>query len=151
MPEDVDIKRLLPLWIEERDALNMLIAWGQKKTGQGSKEVPAERRSRAALEPTAMPTLLESDTFFRMSVPNAIKSFLNISRRPRTAQDITDGLKRGGLTTKARNLYATVYPTLLRMEKAGEVVRPTKGEWGLANWYSGGRKANSEEKPEGEK
>jgi len=54
--------------------------------------------------------------------------------------DITEGLKRGGLTTKARNLYATVYPTLLRMEKSGDVVRVTKGEWGLAEWYPSGRK-----------
>jgi len=34
--------------------------------------------------------MLEADTFFRMSVPIAIKSFLNISRRPSTAMDITE-------------------------------------------------------------
>jgi hypothetical protein len=149
MPEDVDIKKLLPLWIEERDALNVLIAWGQRKIGQSPKDGPMTRNARP-IEPTAMPTLLEPDSFFRMSVPNAITSYLNISRRPRTAQDITEGLKRGGLTTKARNLYATVYPTLLRMEKAGDVVRPKKGEWGLAGWYSGGRKASQDEKAESE-
>jgi hypothetical protein len=81
---------------------------------------------------------LANDSFFHLSVPEAIKKYLNIAKRPKTTKDITVALDVGGLTHHAKNLYQTVYPTLLRMEQAKQVVRVGKGEWGLAEWYPGG-------------
>lgn len=95
------------------------------------------------------PRIIEPDAFFRMTVSDSIKKYLNIVKRPKTAKDIVEGLQQGGLTTKAKNLYATVYPTLLRMEEGGIVVRVTSTEWGLAEWYPGGRK-NSQQSEEKE-
>ncbi len=118
-----------------------MISWLKTRMGQsdsvGTATTPANTTS-----PARFPRLLAPDAFFRMSVPDAIKGYLNIVKRPKTAKDITEGLQQGGLTTKAKNLYATVYPTLLRMEDGGEVVRVTKTEWGLTEWYPGARKNN---------
>lgn len=124
----------------ERDNIERMIVWVK-----GRMEQTDSVGTATAAKPTSpmrFPRLLAPDAFFRMSVPDAIKAYLNIVKRPKTAKDITGGLQQGGLTTKAKNLYATVYPTLLRMEEATDVVRVTKNEWGLTEWYPGARKFN---------
>ena len=147
MPESTSYEQLLHDLLEEREEIDRMIGWVQKRLGQAQE--PSEATGLAA---NASPTVslrfprLATDAFFRMTVPQAIKAFLNIVKRPKSAKDITAGLQGGGLIHKAKNLYATVYPTLLRMEKAKEVVRVSKGEWGLAEWYPSARKAGGEER-----
>ena len=143
MSEETDYAQLLRTLEEERADIDRLIAWVNKRIGQEPGSAQPPNSSLAKSSPTVSSlhlTRLASDEFFRMSVPQAIKAFLNLSKRPKSAKEITAGLQNGGLAHKARNLYATVYPTLLRMEKAAEVVRVRKGEWGLTEWYPGGRK-----------
>jgi hypothetical protein len=82
-----------------------------------------------------------------MSVPEAIRAFLNIMKRPQTARDITDALQAGGLSHKAKDLYQTVFPTLQRMKAQGEVDKLANGEWGLSEWYTTGRRAEAENEP----
>lgn len=152
MHETIDYEQLLASLKEEQENIGKLIVWVEGRMAQqdGSVEAvltPAPKQPASG--PMRFPRLA-ADSFFRMSVPQAIKSLLNIAKRPRTAKDITDGLKKGGLTSQAKNLYGTVYPTLLRMEKAGDVVRVSNGEWGLAEWYPGARKTIQEEKAAGE-
>jgi len=149
MLENVDYDKLLEALLEDRTNLDRLIAWVQTKRGHAETEMPTP--TLPGLKPGEIPRFprLSSDAFFRMKVPDAIREFLRIAKRPRTAKQITAGLEAGGLTHKAQNLYATVYPTLLRMERANEVARVGKGEWGLSEWYKG-RKMNQEGKPESE-
>jgi hypothetical protein len=79
-----------------------------------------------------------------MSVPEAIRAYLNLVKRPQSARDITDALQAGGLTHRATNLYQTVFPTLQRMMKvSGEVDKLPDGLWALSEWYN--RKNASEE------
>ena len=85
-----------------------------------------------------------------MSVSEGIKSYLSIAKRPQTAREITDALKAGGLTFKAKNLYQTVFPTLSRMAtETKEIDKLPDRTWGLAEWYSGARRAVAEN-PTGE-
>jgi hypothetical protein len=150
MSDSPDYQQLLSQLLDERAELDRMIQWIQRRMGKSQEEIsivfPTVRDDTP--KPVHFPSLAP-DTFFRMSVPQAIKTYLNIAKRPKNAQDITAALDRGGLTHKAKNLYATVYPTLLRMAEAGEVARIGKREWGLANWYPGGKKLAQEEKTQG--
>lgn len=159
MPETFDYKGLLDALEAEKQDIERIIVWVKSRMAQ-SGEVSVALTS--ATDTGALSKLrpphsrfygggLPSDTFFRMSVPDAIKKYLNIMKRPQTAKEITAALDSGGLTHKAKNLYATVYPTLLRMEKTNEVTRTKNGEWALSDWYgSGGRKTNQAESGESE-
>ncbi len=152
MLEETDYKQLLAHLKEEQENIERLIVWVEGRMAQQEGTVESVGTS-ATKQPTSAPMRfprLAQDTFFRMPVPQAIKTFLNIAKRPKSAKEITAALDSGGLTHKAKNLYATVYPTLLRMEKANEVVRVGNGEWGLNEWYPNARKANPEEKTESE-
>ncbi len=150
MAEETDYEKLLADLEEERAGIDLMIAFVKRRLGQSVEAASSTPPIKSAgTVPQRFPRLAP-DTFFRMSVPQAIKTFLNIAKRPKTAKEITAALDSGGLTHQAKNLYATVYPTLMRMENGGEVVRVSKGEWGLAEWYPSGRKAAQEEKPESE-
>lgn len=149
----MDYEQLLAELEQERENVERMIVWvkGKMQQAEGTEVIIATGPKKGTDGRIRFPRVgMASDAFFRMSVPDAIKKFLNISKGPRTAKDITAGLDIGGLTHQAKNLYATVYPTLLRLEEAGDVVRVGKGEWGLAEWYPAGRKATQEEKPESE-
>lgn len=154
MSEPIDYAALIEKLLEDRADIDRMLAWAQRKQQEEQAGVLATPSQQP--QPIAKPvnpiryTSLAQDTFFRMSVPDAIKKYLNIAKRPKTAKDITTALDSGGLTHQAKNLYATVYPTLLRMEDANEVVRVGKGEWGLSEWYPSARKASTEEKTESE-
>jgi len=139
MSDVKEYEKILEDLMAERASLDNMITWVQKKLAQNGVSFSAAPQLPAShIEPQRFPRLA-SDTFFRMTSAQAIKEFLNIAKRPKSAKVITAALQEGGLTHQAKNLYATVYPTLLRMEKAREVVRVGKREWGLSAWYSAGR------------
>jgi hypothetical protein len=151
MPEPIDYAGLIEKLLEDRADIDRMVAWATRKLKEETGELPV---TASQPQPNAKPInpirygSLAPDTFFRMTVPDAIKKYLNIAKRPKTAKDITAALDSGGLTHQAKNLYATVYPTLMRMEGNNDVARVGKGEWGLAEWYPGSRKGNQEEKTE---
>jgi hypothetical protein len=147
----MDYEQLLQELEQEREGIERMIVWVRGRMQQGDKAESAVKTGPVVSVDgrVRFPRVgMASDTFFRMSVPEAIKKFLNIAKGPRTAKDITAGLDQGGLIHQAKNLYATVYPTLLRMEQSGDVARVGKGQWGLTEWYPGGRKP--EKQPAGE-
>jgi len=154
MAEEVDYEQLLQSLLAERADLDRMIAWVQKRAGHLGEPIEKDAAIPASVNPSApimrFPRTLAADAFFRMTFPQAIKAYLNIVKRPKSAKDITAALETGGLTHKAKNLYATVYPTLLRMETNEEVVRVGKGDWGLTEWYPTGRKGSQEPKTESE-
>lgn len=159
MSQEIDYEQLIQKLLEDRADIDRMIAWARQKRQQeteglsGEVSLPHPQPETAGSNHYAaiqrFPRLAQ-DTFFRLSVPEAIKKYLNIAKRPKTAKDITAALNAGGLTHQAKNLYATVYPTLMRMESNNEVVRVGKGEWGLNEWYPSGRKGSQEEKTESE-
>lgn len=88
---------------------------------------PAERRDQQSAE-------VRFDSFFGMSMPDAITKFLEMSKRPHSVSDITKALQDGGFPTTAKNLIASVGSTLTRMKQAGDVVS-VSGKWGISAWY----------------
>jgi hypothetical protein len=148
MNEATDYTKILDDLIAEREQLDQMIKWVKARLGRtdGESNTPTVQITKA--EPMRFPRLA-GDDFFRMTVSEAIKAYLSMVKRPQTAREITDALKAGGLTFKAKNLYQTVFPTLARMaNEAKEVDKLPDGTWGLAEWYSGARRESKQQASE---
>src|SRR5207248_10908249 len=89
---------------------------------------------------------IRPDEFFRMSIPEAIKRFMEIMKQPQAPKAIADGLQAGGILSESKHFYANVFTALKRMRSQGVVVNTKKG-WGLAEWYAGRSGVLSESKP----
>lgn len=140
MNEGTDYEKVLEDLLAERSELDRMVNWVKNRLGRGDAELVPLSSLNVGQPPRF--SRLASDAFFRMSVSEAIKAYLNFAKKPQTARQITDALKAGGLASKARNLYQTVFPTLSRMaNETGEVAKLKDNTWGLAEWYSTARKA----------
>lgn len=91
------------------------------------------------------PGQIRPDAFFRMSVPDAIRRFLEIMKQPQSPKAIAEGLKAGGILSDAKHFYANVFTALKRLRIQG-VVANTRNGWGLAEWYAGRSGAVQEKK-----
>jgi predicted DNA-binding protein (UPF0251 family) len=91
---------------------------------------------------TGDPVAINFDTFFGMSIPDAIRKCLGMMKQPRSVSEITNNLKHGGLPTTAKNLINSVGSTLSRMKSEGDVVQ-VHGKWGLKEWYPGWKEATT--------
>ena len=89
-------------------------------------------------------TEIRPDTFFNLSVVAAAKKFLEMSRAPKSSQEIADALEKGGVKHKAQNFKLTVQTLLKRRarEKA-DIAKVARGQWGLLAWYTKGKNSNS--------
>jgi hypothetical protein len=146
MNENTDYEKVLADLLEERANLDRMITWVQGKLGKveaSALSIPTSMPSSSQGTVMRSPRL-RPDTFFKMSVQEAIRECLNIMRRPMSARDITNALQDGGLTHKAKDLYQTVFPTLMRMKEKGEVDKLANGDWGLSDWYASGRRTEVE-------
>ena len=94
---------------------------------------------------TGGPGKIRSDAFFGMTIPDAIRACLKITKQPLGLTDLAQKLREGGLLTSAKDLTSTVSATLTRIKRTdGDLVQPTQGKWGLAEWYPGMRKEKVE-------
>lgn len=83
---------------------------------------------------------VESDTFFRMSIPDAARKYLNMMKKPQTTQQIADALERGGMLHSSKDFTNGVGSILTRLDKAGgDIVKTGRATFGLAAWYPGGK------------
>jgi hypothetical protein len=93
--------------------------------------------------PTGGPSgKIPHDAFLGMSIPDATKKYLSMTRQKKDTQAIIDALEQGGLP---RSVYSTVYAVLRRREKQiGDIINE-KGDWALAEWYVHRRKGKATE------
>ncbi|HEV8509301.1 MAG TPA: hypothetical protein VGQ48_02500 [Gemmatimonadales bacterium] len=82
----------------------------------------------------SVPGRIRSDEFFRMSIREAVRRYLNIMKSPQGPKTIMEALMAGGLLTESKNFYTTLWTALKRMEADQELVNTRTG-WGLADWY----------------
>lgn len=76
--------------------------------------------------------VLGPGVFLGMSIPDATKRLLEITRQKHSTQAIVDALEAGGLP---KSKYTTVYTILQRRERqVGDVIN-MQGDWALASWY----------------
>jgi hypothetical protein len=77
---------------------------------------------------------IKPDSFFGMKLPDAIRSYFAITKRPALPSTIAKALLDGGLQSTAKDFNSMVQTAINRMK--GEVVRVPNG-WALAEWYPG--------------
>ena len=134
--DSYDPKMVLAELEKERAQLDAAIAYFRHKAGLGPEDPGVDgagksTRTKSDIKPD---TTIREDTFFGMSTPDAVKKFLAMAKRPSRAKDISVILLAGGLITRSKNFYTTLYTTMRRMEKAGDLVK-VDGKWALAAWY----------------
>lgn len=88
---------------------------------------------------------IATDAFFGMSIPDAVKKYLRLTRRKQASAAIARALEQGGFQHSSKYFPNTVRTALGRMD---DVVQVGK-EWGLAEWYPGLRKSAKAAKDEG--
>jgi len=127
---------LIPELEKERDRIIDMIAFARGKAGQPPEESngAGSPRQTSLASSAEIPTELRGDTFFGMTVADAIKTYLAMVKRPQRAADIARALEQGGFLHSSKNWLNTVQATLTRQK--GIVVKMPNG-WGLAEWYPG--------------
>lgn len=74
--------------------------------------------------------------FLGMSIGDAAKKLLGLKRRTLNSAEIAAGLVAGGLPMNASDPANVVGSVLTRrFNNVGDVVRVSRGMWGLADWY----------------
>jgi hypothetical protein len=119
----------------KREAIDSAIVGIEKVLGISATGIVASIAGTPAVSLEGIP----SDAFFGLSIPDAIKKCLGMLKRKQPVKVLCDALGRGGVNSTSKNFYSTVYSTLARMEKVGDVVK-IDTEWGLPEWYPGMRK-----------
>ncbi len=153
MTNPIDYDSVLADLIAKRDKLNAAIGGIRAMLGGGDGEEggqgpesdherendtnPRPAPSRSPRQSQGL-TTIQTDTFFGLSTPEAIRKFLTIVKRPQRVADISKAMLDGGQlhARDATTAYNNVYAALKRMRKSGEGVRIKSGEWALAEWYS---------------
>lgn len=97
----------------------------------------------------AVPASVEPGVFLKMSIPDATKKLLEITRQKQSTQAVIDALEIGGLP---KSKYTTVWGILSRRaKKVGDLIN-MQGDWALAEWYPNYRKPKeAESKPPAKK
>jgi hypothetical protein len=137
MTEQSPYAALLADLEKERDGLNTTIAVLRRKMGLAAEQEasgPKPSSTATVANGDAKPKEITSDTFFGMKVPDAIRAYLAMVKRPAKVSAIADALTDGGLQHTAKDFNSNVQTALHRMK--GEVVKVPNG-WGLAEWYPG--------------
>lgn len=94
---------------------------------------------------------LRDDEFFGMSIPKASMKLLAAAKKPMTAPDVAQELKKHGLINDSPKFTNSVYSALHREQSRGTVVQTTGKRWGLVEWYpKGARKTKGSSEGESE-
>ncbi len=98
--------------------------------------------SQDAVEDTRLAhSEIEPDAFFGLSIVEATKKFLSMSKRPKTTGEVLAALEGGGYNHTSKNFRSTIFSVLARESKSisGEIVK-VNDRWGLAEWYPNRRR-----------
>jgi hypothetical protein len=82
----------------------------------------------------AVPTELPHHAFLGMSLPAAIKMYLQAAKKKQTIKEIAAALREHGMESTSDNFEGVVTGSLNRLKGAGDVLRFKDG-WGLSAWY----------------
>lgn len=116
----------------QRDQIITTIAMIKRMMGLSADDGPVATVANGTTAPETAE--IRSDTFFAMTIGEAIKKYLAMMKRPQRTTVIAKALDDGGLLHKSGNWVATVQTTLTRMK--GVIVKVPNG-WGLLEWYPG--------------
>lgn len=139
------IEAMLEELKQERAALDVIIEALEKvRESAPSGDVGTVRTAPASNSAPKGVTSSEipRNAFYGLKIPDAILHYLSVSHRKQTAHQISDALKAGGVSSKSKNFYSTVYTALVRLEESGQVGKFGR-EWGLSEWFPGATRKRS--------
>jgi hypothetical protein len=123
---------------EQRNKIDAAISAVRELLNLEVEQAAGSPVSGSSVQRKEQPATIRFDSFFQMTMPDAVTKFLGMATIPQSVGEITKALEAGGFKTTAKNLMPSVGSTLSRMKSAGEVVS-VKGKWGLAAWYPAAR------------
>jgi len=116
----------------QRDKIDAAISAIESLRGVGPSVAPRRSDGLDATPP------MGPGAYLGMTIPDAAKTLLASERRTMGNAEIWDKLKAGGLHLNSADPVNTIASVLSRrFEKVGDVVRVSRGTWGLAEWYPG--------------
>jgi DNA-directed RNA polymerase delta subunit len=139
MANEIDYTAVLADMEAKRTALDSAIAGIRQwlSLGGGSEDTSGATSPQAANRLDSPE--VKFDTFFGLSIPDAIRKFLAMTKRPQSVSDITRAFQDGGMTSTSKNLLTTVGSTLSRLKQVDGDLVSVQGKWGLREWYPGMR------------
>jgi hypothetical protein len=82
------------------------------------------------------PSQIAPGAFLGLGIEEAVKNLLRVRKRAMSAQEIATDLLAGGLHLKSDTPGNTIASVLSRaFLRGGEIVRISRGQWGLQEWY----------------
>ena len=81
------------------------------------------------------PVEFPADLFLKMSIPEAVKTYLRMVKRKQSTKQLMEVLDRGGYPHRSKNFYTTVFGVLNRHSKTKGEIAKVDGDWGLREWY----------------
>ena len=71
-----------------------------------------------------------------MSIPDADQKLLSIKKRNLPNSEVVSGLEAGGLVMRSTNKIDLINSILTRrFQVAGDIVKVSRGVWGLREWH----------------
>jgi|ERR1700722_4347902 len=95
------------------------------------------KNSASVAEKAAGAGTPEAGEFLGMSIAEAAKKLLARRKQAMGNADIASGLTGGGLVMSENTDHQNIVGSVLtrRFEKVGDIVRVSRGMWGLKEWY----------------
>ena len=136
MGQEIDYAAVLEDLEARRAALDGAISVLRQLVGTGALEAvlvppPSGAKSEGARNSSQTPSEVTPGLFHGLSVAEAARKFLEMTKAKQRTVDITAALKRGGIESAAGNFYSNVFTTMMRRKdfiKLGKY-------WALAEWY----------------
>jgi hypothetical protein len=139
----IDYEKVLADLESKRDAINAAID-GIKKLIHVSTQLLPDGTIKQGAGQLPESQEIASDTFFGMTVADAIEKYLRIMKKPQPVRDIAPALEAGGFVHTSQRFAKTVAGTLDRLSKGDDAkFAKIKGEWGLVEWYPGLKKSKA--------
>jgi hypothetical protein len=80
-------------------------------------------------------TAATSYLYSRSTIAEAAIHFLKAAGKPQGTVEIVNAIKLGGIRSKSKNLYRTVYNSLNTKMDKGQITKGG-GKWGLTEWQN---------------
>lgn len=132
------------------EVIRALIGSGATSGEAGAEAAVAENGTASGSGPARQggqsgPTI-DTDTFFGLNTPAAVRKYLSLMKRPQKPRAIADALQAGGQVhaSDSKTAYMNVNVALNR-GKDKEFAKTRNGEWGLAEWYGSKSKAANDD------
>ncbi len=131
MSQEIDYAAVLEDLEAKRSALDTTIAGIKMMLGQ-EVENPGQLDGNKATPSASGPKEVKPGTFHGMSIAEAARVYLEMTKQKQTTPELGEALKRGGIESQSKDFIRTVYTILAARPR---VFLRLGMHWALAEWY----------------